>query len=122
MEDKINLNESEIENQEGQYIDINELADQLQQMNLNPIELPIDNLQDIIEYDKDEFVKGVKSMSFMAGQLTALINSGITKEDAVTILVNKDNINHAKMIQQMINDNNVQVAEKQSIRIDNAQI
>lgn len=106
------------ETKEEQFIDINELTEQLQQANLNPIEMPIDNLQEIVEYDKDEFIKGIKSISFLSGELTALLNTGITKEDAVTILVNRDNINHAQKLQQMINENNIEVSKIQQTKIE----
>lgn len=114
-----NMAIQETENQEEQYIDLNELAEQLQQDTiLNPIEIPINNLEDVIEYDKDEFQKGLKSMSFIAGQLTALLNTGISKEDSVTILVNRDNIRHAQKLQQMINDNNIEMAKIQSVKLE----
>lgn len=115
------LSENNNENQE-QFIDISELTEQLQQVNINPIELPIDNLQEVIEYDKNEFEKGIRSMSFLAGELTALLNTGITKEDAVTILVNKDNIEHAQKLQQMINENNIKVVEKQAEKVQNQEL
>jgi Type II secretory pathway, component PulF len=116
MSEKEYLENEELKEQ--QYIDINELAEQLQQVNLNPIELPIDNLQEVIEYDKDDFIKGLKDISFICGQLTGLLNTGITKEDAVTILVNRDNILHAQKLQKMINENNIEVSKIQTIKIE----
>lgn len=46
------------------------------------------NLENVIdsEFDEEEFNKGIKSMSFVAGQLMALQNAGIKPQNALEYL------------------------------------
>lgn len=44
-----------------------------------------DNIQDV-QYDKDSFQKGISKMSKLCGMITALVNIGITPNEALSYI------------------------------------
>jgi len=65
-----------------------------------PLELSTDNLAEDtnIQLDSDEFKRGLKDSSYYTGMYTGLINSGISMEDSITLILNKMNIDHSVQI------------------------
>jgi len=63
-------------------------------MFFEPLELSTENLaEDInIQFDKSEFIKGLKDSSYFAGLYTGLLNCGFTQEDSVALIFNRMNI------------------------------
>ena len=65
-----------------------------------PLELSTDNLVEDsnIQLDSDEFKRGLKDSSYLSGFYTGLINSGISMEDSITLILNKMNVDHSVQI------------------------
>ena len=62
-----------------------------------PLEINTSNLSENtnIQLDKNEFMRGLKDSSYVSGIYTGLLNSGISVEDAVEIVIGKLNIEHS---------------------------
>jgi len=65
-----------------------------------PLELSTDNLAEDnnIQLDSDEFKRGLKDSSYYAGIYTGLINSGMSMDDSITLILNKMNVDHSVQI------------------------
>jgi len=65
-----------------------------------PLEITTDNLTEDnnIQLDSDEFKKGLKDSSYYSGFYTGLINSGISMDDSITLILNKMNVDHSVQI------------------------
>ena len=62
-----------------------------------PLEINMDGLSENIniQLDNEEFIKGLKDVSYACGMYTGLLNSGISVEDAIEIVIGKMNIEHS---------------------------
>jgi len=62
-----------------------------------PLEISTLNLSENtnIQLDNEEFIKGLKDVSYACGMYTGLLNSGISVEDAIEIVIGKMNIEHS---------------------------
>ena len=71
-------------------------------MFFEPLEISTENLAESnnIQFDSDEFSRGLKDSSYFAGMYTGLINCGFSMEDAVALIFNRMNI-----------ENNIKVSE-----------
>ena len=65
-----------------------------------PLEISTDNLAEDtnIQLDSDEFKRGLKDSSYYSGFYTGLINSGISMDDSITLILNKMNVDHSVQI------------------------
>lgn len=79
--------------------------------------LDLDNLEGI-KFDKKAFQKGINDISEMCGKICALTNVGITAQDALSFMINERTIEHNLTNQKLINDNNVDIAKIQAVKID----
>lgn len=61
-----------------------------------PCKIPLDNLatDKNIKIDNAEFTRGLKDSSYFSGLYTGFVNIGISVEDAVSLILNKMNIEH----------------------------
>lgn len=75
-----------------------------------------------VQLDKDEFQKGVTHMSFVAGQISALVSAGLTVELATDFVMNERNIEHNQKLQEIINKNQLEVSKIQMVQNEKAQI
>jgi len=97
--------------------------EELQDTELSEIEslyfIPMntDNLSEI-KYDKKEFQKGVNIMSFDCGKITALINCGVSAQDAVSWILNEQTLEYNREQQILVNENNVTLAKIQSAKAE----
>jgi len=68
-----------------------------------PLEISSDNLveDDNIQLDNNEFKSGLKDASYYAGFYTGLINSGLSMDDSVTLILNKMNVDHSLQVTSM---------------------
>lgn len=89
---------------------------------ISPILISTENLVDIAEYDVEEFKRGLKDISYLAGKLTGLINAGLDMETVLTIISNEQNIQHNIEVAKINGEYNVRVAEKQKMVIENQQL
>jgi len=61
-----------------------------------PLEINMDGLSENIniQLDNEEFIKGLKDVSYACGMYTGLINTGFSIDDAIEIILGKMNIEH----------------------------
>lgn len=52
------------------------------------VEMDLDNIKEIV-LDTEEYKKGIKNGSYMAGQFVALMGVGFTKDQAYNIVLNE---------------------------------
>ena len=65
-----------------------------------PLEINMSNLSNLsenrnVQLDENEFMRGLKDSSYVSGIYTGLLNSGISVEDAIEIVISKMNIEHS---------------------------
>jgi len=78
-----------------------------------PFSISTDNLENDkdIQIDKDEFIKGMKEASYFSGFYTCLINSGMSMEDVVSIIMNKMNVDHNILMSQIQTNGSIEVSK-----------
>ena len=78
-----------------------------------PFSISTDNLENHkdIKIDKDEFIKGMKEASYFSGFYTCLINSGMSMEDVVSIIMNKMNVDHNILMSRIQTDGSIEVSK-----------
>jgi len=78
-----------------------------------PFSISTDNLENDkdIQIDKDEFIKGMKEASYFSGFYTCLINSGMSMEDVVSIIMNKMNVDHNIIMSRIQTDGSIEVSK-----------
>ena len=78
-----------------------------------PFLISTDNLENDkdIQIDKDEFIKGMKEASYFSGFYTCLINSGMSMEDVVSIIMNKMNVDHNILMSRIQTDGSIEVSK-----------
>lgn len=79
-----------------------------------PIYIETDNL-DNVEYDQEDFARGVKDISYLCGQITALVNTGLPPEVALDYLfnlkLNNDNIENSIKLTELNSETQIKCAE-----------
>ena len=85
---------------------------QLMEIKDKEIEINTDDIQGI-KIDPKEFAKGVKSMSFMAGQYSVLKSVGIDSTSAIDMIVNERNVEYNLKLNEMTCINNREIANIQ---------
>jgi phosphorylcholine metabolism protein LicD len=121
-EKNIDLEQKEFANeQECQQESEVSMEELMSSMTLQPLELDISNL-DGIQYDNDEFAKGIKETSFIAGQITALLNVGLTSAQAIDFLINEKTILHNLSLAKVNNKTSIEVSKNQALQIQNQQL
>lgn len=89
---------------------------------LPPIELYRDNLEEIIEFDSTEFEKGLKEGSRVAGFITALLNAGLTNQQALDYIMNREVIASNARTSDLNSKTQLKMAELQSILSEKSMI
>lgn len=91
-------------------------ADQLQEYldasssdKLPPIEIPFEF------YDDAQFYKGIHETSYLAGQITALLNVGVSESFVLDYLLSKDSIAHNIEIAKINKTMNVDISKNQKL-------
>jgi hypothetical protein len=91
--------------------------DQLQELlsgsdKLQPIELDLD------EFDEEEFNRGVKETSYIAGVITAFLNTGVSESFVLDYLLSKDSIAHNIKVAEINKSMNIEVAKNAKLAQD----
>ena len=81
------------------------------------IPMDIESIMDCI-YDTEGFKKGIDSVSFECGQLTALINTGLTPKDALEFLAMKVTYAHENDIAEVTSKMNIEISKVQAIKVE----
>ena len=124
-ENKINENEElEQENVSLEDMDKEQLLDivySLLEQKDKEIDINVDNL-DGITIDKNEFKKGIKQYSAIAGAFTVLNSVGYPKDLIHEMILNERTIYHNQQLQQMNNESSEKIAKIQEVKIEQNQI
>ena len=124
-ENNINKNEElEQENMSLEDMDKEQLLDivySLLEQKDKEIDINVDNL-DGIAIDKNEFKKGIKQYSAIAGAFTVLNSVGYPKDLIHEMILNDKTIQHNQQLQQMNNESSEKIAKIQEVKIEQSQI
>ena len=124
-EDIKNKNEElEQENMSLEDMDKEQLLDivySLLEQKDKEIDIDVDNL-DGITIDKNEFKKGIKQYSAIAGAFTVLNSVGYPKDLIHEMILNDRTISHNQQLQQMNNESSEKIAKIQEVKIEQSQI
>ena len=124
-ENNINKNEElEQENVSLEDMDKEQLLDivySLLEQKDKEIDINVDNL-DGITIDKNEFKKGIKQYSAIAGAFTVLNLVGYPKDLIHEMILNHKTIQHNQQFQNTVNQTNKEIAKIQEVKIEQAQI
>ena len=124
-ENNINKNEElEQENMSLEDMDKEQLLDivySLLEQKDKEIDINVDNL-DGITIDKNEFKKGIKQYSAIAGAFTVLNSVGYPKDLIHEMILNDKTIQHNQQLQQMNNESSEKIAKIQEVKIEQSQI
>ena len=124
-ENNINKNEElEQENMSLEDMDKEQLLDivySLLEQKDKEIDINVDNL-DGITIDKNEFKKGIKQYSAIAGAFTVLNSVGYPKDLIHEMILNDRTISHNQQLQQMNNESSEKIAKIQEVKTEQAQI
>ena len=124
-ENNINKNEElEQENVSLEDMDKEQLLDivySLLEQKDKEIDINVDNLDDIT-IDKNEFKKGIKQYSAIAGAFTVLNSVGYPKDLIHEMILNDKTIQHNQQLQQMNNESSEKIAKIQEVKIEQSQI
>lgn len=102
------------ENQEDyEEVDLEELIEQT----LSKTTLSTENIEDL-QLDKKEFSKGIKDISYIAGQIVALQSIGYSQEYIHEFLLNKDTGKHNMELNKMTCDSNEKVAKAGAVQME----
>ena len=120
-ENNINKNEElEQENMSLEDMDKEQLLDivySLLEQKDKEIDINVDNLVGIT-IDKNEFKKGIKQYSAIAGAFTVLNSVGYPKDLIHEMILNDRTISHNKQLQQMNNESSEKIAKIQEVKIE----
>ena len=124
-ENNINKNEElEQENMSLEDLSKDELLDvcySLLEQKDKEIDINVDNL-DGITIDKNEFKKGIKQYSAIAGAFTVLNSVGYPKDLIHEMILNDKTIQHNQQLQQMNNESSEKIAKIQEVKTEQSQI
>lgn len=72
-----------------------------------------------LNYDENKFSEGLKSMSYLCGKITALVNVGITPSEALVYISNMDTLDKAtaneKEIAELQSNTSIECAKYESV-------
>ena len=91
-------------------------------LNQKDKEIEIDSDLTGVSIDKDEFAKGVKDFSYIAGAFTVMNNVGYPKDLIHEYLINERTIKYQLTLNEQTCKNNKEVARIQEIKTEQNQI
>jgi hypothetical protein len=83
---------------------------------LPPIEIPLE------WYESDEFHKGIKDTSYLAGVITAILNTGVDQSFVLDYLLNKETIKHNIEVANINKEMNIEMAKNQKLIADKMEL
>lgn len=87
-----------------------------------PVIFSTENLAEDIQFDKYEFDKGIKQASCDCGIFTALVNSGISYDDAIAYILTLKNVDMNIKIAEINSKSTVEASKNQQILIEKQQL
>jgi hypothetical protein len=102
------LNNNEVTEVEG--IDAEQLEELISSMGGSEDKLP-PILIDVDDFDKEEFVRGIHEASFLAGKVTALLNTGLSEQGVLDLILSQDSIIHNIEVANINKSMNIEVSK-----------
>lgn len=93
-------------------------------MFFEPLKISTDNLVECenIQFDKDEFIRGLKDTSRVCGMYTALLNAGFSLDDAIAFIFNDQSIKNNIELAKIQSNAQIEVSKNKSVLVDNSQL
>lgn len=91
--------------------------EQLQELMSVPEQLPPIEI-DVEDYNQEEFQRGIKDSSYLAGQITALLNAGVSEGFVLDFLLNQATIDHNIKAAEVNKEMNIEIAKNQRITVE----
>ena len=85
------------------------------------IQIGTDELE-TVSIDKNEFKKGVKSVSSICGSLSALMSVGVDLQSAIELVLNERNISYNLELNKMTCESNERQAKITQVKLEQNQI
>jgi hypothetical protein len=89
---------------------------------LLPIFMNTENIAEKIKYDEDEFQDGVNSFSKLCGQITALMNAGLSESSILQLISNMDILENNLKITESNNHASIEMSKNQKVLIQNEEL
>lgn len=103
-------------------IDLGALTEMLGQSKTSnePYFQPID--LDLEEYNMDEFDRGISEISYVCGQITALLNTGVSESFVLEYMVGRDAIQGNIQINRENNEAQIEISKNQRVLVERQEI
>lgn len=79
---------------------------------LPPIEIEME------DYKQDEFQRGIDDMSYLSGQIVALMNTGMSEQNVLDYLLNRESIKHNIEVAIINKNMNVEMSKNQRLQVE----
>ena len=86
---------------EGDFLEYNDDEVSVEQLMMHVISK--ENIEGV-EYDKKEFQKGLKDISYVCGMITGLMNIGVCAVDALTYVINEHTFDNSIEVNKLLNE------------------
>jgi hypothetical protein len=73
---------------------------------------------DLLDYDVEEFNRGIKETSYLAGMITAMLNVGVSESFVLDYLLSKDTIAHNIKVAEINKETNIEISKNQKATQD----
>ena len=68
--------------------------------------------------DKPDFQRGINDFSYVCGAITALTNSGLSPEQALDYITNRETMEHNMKISELTANTNIECAKYASVKLE----
>lgn len=87
----------------GDNVEVEEYDDDMTVEQLMMHVISKENIEGV-EYDKKEFQKGLKDISYVCGMITGLMNIGVCAVDALTYVINEHTFDNSIEVNKLLNE------------------
>ena len=90
----------------GGEVEIEEYDDDDDEVSVEQLMMHVISKENIegVEYDKKEFQKGLKDISYVCGMITGLMNIGVCAVDALTYVINEHTFDNSIEVNKLLNE------------------
>lgn len=75
-------------------------------------------LMELEDYDLDEFKRGLKETSYLAGKITAILNAGLSESSALDLILSMETVKHNIEVAKLNKEMNVEVSKNAKVTQD----
>lgn len=87
----------------GDNVEVEEYDDDMTVEQLMMHVISKENIEGV-EFDKKEFQKGLKDVSYVCGMITGLMNIGVCAVDALTYVINEHTFDNSIEVNKLLNE------------------